>query len=126
MRVIGLPEKVEGKNPVNFIEKWLTTTFGRELFSPMFSVERLHRIPARPPPPWAPPWPFLFKLLNYKYRDAILYNARIWSAALRIDNTKVSPFPDFSAELQKQKAKFTVVKRPIRDLEIKYAMLYPA
>lgn len=40
VRAIGLPERTEGKNPVEFIESWLTKAFGREAFSPMFTVER--------------------------------------------------------------------------------------
>ena len=126
VRAIGLPEKMEGKNPVEFIEKWLIAAFGREAFSPMFSVERAHRVPSRPPQPGAPPRPFLFKFLHYRDRDATLYNARINPAALKVDNTKVSLFPDFSAELQKKRSKFLDVKRRLRDLDLKYAMLYPA
>lgn len=53
IRAIGLPEKVEGKNPVDLFENWLITTFGKEVFSPMFSVERVHRVLGRPPPPGA-------------------------------------------------------------------------
>lgn len=92
----------------------------------MFSVEKVHRVPARPLQPGAPPWPFLFKLLNYKDSDVILYNARIRPEALRIDNAKISLFPNFPADLQKQRAKFTDVKRRLRDLGIKYATFYPA
>lgn len=126
VRAIGMPERMEGRNPVEFIEQWLITAFDREVFSPMFSVECAHRVPARPPQPGAPPRPFLFKLLNYKDRDVILRNARLKPAALKVDNAKISLFPDFSADLQKQQAKFTDVKRRLRDLDLKYAMLYPA
>lgn len=56
----------------------------------------------------------------------ILLNARMKPAALKIDNAKISLFPDFSDDLQKQRAKFTDVKRRLRDLDLKYAMLYPA
>lgn len=72
------------------------------------------------------PTAILLKLLNSKDRDVILHNARIWPEPLRIDNTKVSFFRDFSAELQKQTAKLTDVKRLLRNLDLKYAMLYPA
>lgn len=86
----------------------------------MFSVERAHRVQARPLPPGANPRPFLFKLLNYKDRDVILSKARTMFAALVIDNSKISLFPDFSAELQKQSAKFietppSVLGAAIRD-----------
>lgn len=48
------------------------------------------------------------------------------AGALVIDNTKISLFPDFSAELQKQRVKFINVKRCLRSLELQYAMLYMA
>lgn len=65
IRAVGVPERVEGKNPVAFIEAWLTDTFGCYTLSPMFAVERAHRVPVRPPPQGAPPRLF-FHLLNYK------------------------------------------------------------
>lgn len=99
IHAVGIPGRAEGKNTVAFIEAWLTDTFGCEAFSPMFAVERAHQVPARPPPPGAPPRPFLFRLLNYKDRDAILNKART-AGTLKVDNAKVSLFPDFSAEVQ--------------------------
>ena len=66
IRAIGIPERVEGKDPVAFIEQWLLSTFGQESFTSMFSVERAHRVPMRPLPPGAPPpRTFIFKFLNY-------------------------------------------------------------
>lgn len=50
LRLIGLPEGAEGKDPATFLEQLLVTTYGRETFSPMFAVERAHLMPARPPP----------------------------------------------------------------------------
>lgn len=49
--IVGMPEKDEGKNPVEFIEHWLTATFGKNNLTPFFLVERAHRVPPRPPPP---------------------------------------------------------------------------
>lgn len=125
VHALGIPERAEGKNPVAFIENWLISTFGKEAFSPLFSVERAHRVPSRPLPPGNQPCAFLFKLLNYKDRDAILSKARTMSGAMAIDNSKISLFPNFSAELQKQRAKFTDVKKRLQDFILPYAMLYP-
>lgn len=111
MRALGIPETAEGKNPVAFIEQWLISTFGKDAFSPLFAVERAHRVPSRPLPPGNHPRPFLFKLLNYKDRDAILPKARTMSRAMAINISKVSLFPDFSAELQKQHAKLITLKK---------------
>lgn len=126
MRALGIPERVEGKNPVAFIEQWLVSMFGKDSFSPLFVVERAHRVPLRPLPPGNHPRAFLFKLLNYKDRDTILSKARSMSGNMAIDNSKVSLFPDFSVELQKQHAKFIDLKKRLREHNLQYAMLYPA
>lgn len=126
VRALGIPERAEGKNPADLIEQWLISTFGNEAFSPLFAVERVHRVPTHPLPLGNHPHPFLFKVLNYKDRDAILSKARAMSGNMVIDNSKISLFPDFSAELQKQRTKFNDVKKRLRDLNVQYAMLYPS
>lgn len=125
VRAIGIPEKMEGRNPVDFIEKWLLDKFGKDAFSPMFAVERAHRVPSRPLPPGNPPRAFLFKMLHY--RDIIILSkARTLGDALVIENSKISLFPDFSADVQKQRAQFNDIKKRLRSLELQYSMLYPA
>lgn len=119
---MGIPERAEGKNAVAFIEAWLTDTFGQDAFSPMFAVERAHRVLSRPPQQRAPPCSFLFRLLNYKDRDAILSKARI----LKDDNAQVSLFADFSAKVQRQCSKLLHIKKRLRALNVQYFMLYPA
>lgn len=125
VRALGIPEKTEGKNPVDFIEQWLISTFGRDSFSPLFAVERAHRVPACPLPPGNHPRPFLFKLLNYKDRDAILSKARALSDKMKIDNSRISLFPDFSAELQKKVQPSTKLKRSSESLMYNMACYIP-
>lgn len=48
------------------------------------------------------------------------------SGALVMDNTKMSLFLNYSAEVQKKRAKFTNVKRRLRTLNLQYTMLFPA
>lgn len=52
---MGLPEKTEGRDPTEFVEKWQIDVFGKETFTPFYSVERAHRVPPRPLPPGHPP-----------------------------------------------------------------------
>lgn len=113
VRAMGIPEKAEGKNLVAFIENWLTNTFGEDSFSKMFTVERANRVPAKLPRPGEPPRPFLFKLLNFKDRDAILHQARTRSNLMKID-VRIPFYPDFSAEVQHRRAKFLDVKKRLR------------
>ncbi|XP_073453831.1 uncharacterized protein [Aquarana catesbeiana] len=125
LRFIGIPEKEEGTDPVTFLESILTTQYGREAFSMMFAVERAHRIPARPPPPGAPPRTFIAKFLNFRDRDKVLRLSRE-KGNIQLGNTHVAVFPDFSNAIQKKRAQFQDVKRRLRTLHLKYAMLFPA
>lgn len=43
-----------------------------------------------------------------------------------IQGSKISIYPDFSAAVQKQRAKFADVKKRMRAIPIIYSMLYPA
>lgn len=36
LRLVGLPERVEGSDPVSFLESWLTQEFGKDCLSPCF------------------------------------------------------------------------------------------
>lgn len=125
LRFIGLPETAEGNDPARFLENFLISNFGRDAFSVMFAVERAHRIPARPPPQGAPPRTLIAKFLNFRDRDKILRLTRE-KGNIPHTNTHVAVFPDFSNEVQRQRSRFQDVKRRLRVLHLKYAMLYPA
>ena len=72
VRIVGLPEKTEGRDPTAFVEAWLQEVFGKDAFTPFYSVERAHRVPPRPLPPGNPPRTMLAKLLNFEDKEIIL------------------------------------------------------
>lgn len=76
VRLVGLPERSEGSDPIDFLEKLFVEVFGKESFSPLFSIERAHRVPFRAPPPGGYPRPILMKFLNYKDKVILLQKAR--------------------------------------------------
>lgn len=125
LRILGLPERSEGQRPCDFAERWLKELLPEACFSSLFAVERAHRVPARPPPPGAPPRPFLARMLSSKDRDAALQAARK-IPELKYNGAPISIFPDFSAALQKIRATFTDVKRRLRSRSVPYSMAYPA
>lgn len=122
---IGLPEGSEGSDPATFLEKLLIATYGRDAFLATFVVEQAHHMPARRPPKGAPPRTFIAKLLNFRDRDAVLRLARV-KCNIPFQSGYISAFPDFSVEVQKQRARFSEVKRHLRAHHIKYAMLFLA
>lgn len=76
VRVVGLPERTEGSNPMGFMEKWFTKIFGKESFSPFFAIERAYRIPYRMPAPGGQPRPFLVKLLFFSRKRILYYRSQ--------------------------------------------------
>lgn len=76
IRLVGVPEKAEGRDPVAFLESWLSAMAGKDSLTPFFAIERAHRVPTRPLPPGAPPRPILLKLLHFRDRDLLLRAAR--------------------------------------------------
>lgn len=124
VRLVGVPENAEGRNPVAFFETWLPNVLGKDALSSFFAIERAHRVPTRPFPPGGPPRPILLKLLHFRDRDMILRLARE-KKDLEIGGHKISIYPDFSSEIQRRRMQFTDVKRRLRDLNIPYSMQYP-
>lgn len=125
VRVLGLPEKSEGNNPVEFMEGWFRGMFGKDAFSKMFAIERAHRIAPRVPHPGGQPRPLIVKILFFRDKVTILQKAREMKNIL-YNGARISLYPDFSPELQRQRAKFVECKRSLQRHGLRYALLYPA
>lgn len=85
---MGLPEHAQGFNTTEFADTWLWEIIGKDHISMTFSVERAHRVPARPVPLGSPPRPFLVRLLNNHNRDLILPRVRL-QKEVSFNGTKV-------------------------------------
>lgn len=125
VRVLGLPERSEGNNPIEFMEGWFRDMFGKDSFSSFFAIERAHRVAFRVPSSGGQPRPLIVKFLFFKDKVTILQKAREMKN-IQYNGVSISLYPDFSPELQKQRAKFTECKRRLQQSKISYALLYPA
>lgn len=72
VRIVGLPEWVEGREPTTFVENWQLEIYGKKAFSPFFAVELAHRVLPHPPQPGGLPRSILVRLLHYRDREAVL------------------------------------------------------
>lgn len=108
--IVGVPEKVEGRNPTDYLESLLLSVFGKEMLSPLYSLECAHRVPTRPLPPGAPPRPVWVKLRHYKDRDTILRKA--WELKeITLGGNRVAFYPD----VEKKWAQSLDVKKRLRN-----------
>lgn len=76
LRLVNLPEKVEGKDAVNFLEKWLSDVFGASTFPSPVVIERAHRIGKPPTKPQHYPRILIMKFLNFRDRQRVIQAAR--------------------------------------------------
>lgn len=125
VRIAGLPEKTEGRDPTEFVEKWLLEHFGKKVFTPLFTVEHAHRVPPGALRLGHPPRTLLARLLNCKDKEIVLPQARE-RRNIQYNGVRVSFYPDYSAEVQRCQAEFADVKKRLQQLHATYAMLFLA
>uniref|UniRef100_H3BGA4 L1 transposable element RRM domain-containing protein n=1 Tax=Latimeria chalumnae TaxID=7897 RepID=H3BGA4_LATCH len=99
LRIVGLSEGVEGKDPVAFVEKFLVEVLGETTFPGRVEIERAHRALRPRPKEGEKPRIIIFKVLRFQDKVRILCRARE-KGQLTYLNQKKKFFPDISAELQ--------------------------
>ncbi|XP_078533946.1 uncharacterized protein LOC144820215 [Lissotriton helveticus] len=87
--------------------------------------ERAHRALLAKSLVGARPRPVIARFLNFADRDVILREARKLGE-IRVENSQIMIFPDYSQEVQKMRRSFDAVKAKLRDLKIQYMLLFPA
>uniref|UniRef100_H3B3N7 L1 transposable element RRM domain-containing protein n=1 Tax=Latimeria chalumnae TaxID=7897 RepID=H3B3N7_LATCH len=125
LRIVGLPEGVEGKDPVAFLEDWLPSFLNLPEMTGKLEIERAHCTFMPRPEDSERPRILLFKLLRFHDKEIILRQARK-ANPLRYKNKQIYFFPDMGANLYQKRKSFSEVKRMCKDLEIPFALLYPA
>uniref|UniRef100_H3ASN5 L1 transposable element RRM domain-containing protein n=1 Tax=Latimeria chalumnae TaxID=7897 RepID=H3ASN5_LATCH len=125
LRLVGLPEGEEGRDPVSFLETWLPTVLNMPELIENLEIERAHRSFAPRTRDSDRPRMLLFKLLRYRDKENILRQARKLGT-LTYNNKPIYLFPDMSAELFQKRKSFLGIKRLCKDLDIPFALLFPA
>lgn len=125
IRVIGLPEDVEGSNPTTFFESWIPDLLGLETKAGRVKIERAHRILAPKPGPNQRPRPVLIRFHNFPDKQRVLDAARR-KMTVKYQESNVMFFQDLSAAVVRKRKGFDEVKKRLRDIGVKYMMLYPA
>lgn len=121
LRILNIPEQVEGHDAVGFLEKLIPQILGNDNFTSNITLERAHRVGKKSDRPR----PFIAKFLNLRDKEKVLRLARS-KGETTYENKKISFFPDYSIDLQRRRDEFRDVKQRLREKEIEYALMYPA
>lgn len=123
LRLVGFPEGVEGRNPVDFMKEWLPKILGKE--DEIYEIERAHRTLQRRPAENGKPRAILIRLLRYGDTLKII-NAAREKGKLTYGNSTIMIFRDMSSTLFRKRQDFSALKRHLRNNDVTYAMLHPA
>lgn len=127
VRLVGLPEKTEGQDATEFLEKWIPEALNMEPREGLV-VERAHRIGAPPSNDsrTAHPRTLIMKFLNFKDRERVLKAARTKGQVL-YQNKPVRFYVDLSAGVHRMQRDYDEVRKKLRDRGIhKHRIIFPA
>lgn len=131
-RIIGLPEDTEGTNPLKFFEKWIPDYLNLDTKAGKVKLERAHRSLAPKPVLNRRPRPVIVRFHNFQDKQRVmaaaskrfaLNNSKQTSDA---DTPRISFFNDYSAAVVQKRKAFNEVKIRLREMQMEYALLYPA
>ncbi len=95
IRIVGMKEGSERRNPVKFFSEWLPNILGEQHFSEQLDIERAHRNLNPVPNPDKPPRPILVRLLRHQDREKILRLSK-QKGEITMDGRRIRIFPDMS------------------------------
>ncbi|KAL1276493.1 hypothetical protein QQF64_036116 [Cirrhinus molitorella] len=124
LRLVGLPEGAEGRDPCSFLEKWIPEVLEGVTLQSSGTLERAHRIgPARDSK--APRRTLIMRFLNYKDKQAVFAAART-KQDIRYNNQQIRFFEDLANGIHQRRKQFDPIRQELRDLGIRHGVIHPA
>ena len=126
IRIVGLPEGLEGGSPSEFISKLLRSLVGNDVFPTPPELDRAHRAPAPKPALGQRPRAIIARFHRYQDKERVLRWARLQKEGIKFDGNRILFFPDMSAGLAKQRATFKNIKAKLYAAGITFSLRHPA
>lgn len=126
IRIIGLPESIEGPRPTEFFSNLLVELLGDEVLHSPPELDRAHRSLVAKPRPGAKPRPVIIRLHRYQTKELIIREARKKRGSLQYQGAAVQIFEDYTPEVMEQRLKYRDIMAKLYNLGLKPALLFPA
>nr|XP_021325841.1 uncharacterized protein LOC550357 isoform X3 [Danio rerio] len=125
IRIVGLPESIEGPRPTNFFSEMLAEVFGDQILASPPELDRAHRIPAPKPAPGQRPRPVVLRFHRYQVKDLVVRESRK-KGILTFRNHKIRIFEDYSPDVLKLRSEFKDAMAELYKRGLRPALLFPA
>lgn len=126
LRIIGLPESIEGPRPTAFFSDLLVEMFGRQILQSPPELDRAHRALTARPPPGAKPRAVIIRFHRYQTRELVVQEARKRRGNLQYQGKPIRIFEDYTPEVLEQRTKYREVMSSLYNLGLKPSLLFPA
>lgn len=126
IRVVGIPESVEGPKPTTFFAELLMEVFGEGFLESPPECDRAHRTLSEKPKQGQRARPVIIRLHRYQVKERIIREARARRGKLHYRGSPVSIYEDYAPEVVEQRQKYREVMSELYNLGFKPALLFPA
>ncbi|XP_061915196.1 uncharacterized protein LOC133657643 [Entelurus aequoreus] len=126
IRIVGVPENIEGPNPTTFFSQLLVEVLGEHTLSSTPELDRAHRSLTAKPGPGERPRAIVICFHRFQTRELVVREARKRRGKLRYKDSPIHIFEDYCPEILEQRAVYRDVMRDLYNLGLKPALHYPA
>ncbi|KAJ8361771.1 hypothetical protein AAFF_G00422220 [Aldrovandia affinis] len=126
IRVIGLPESIEGTRPAAFFSGLLVELLGDGVLPSPPELDRAHRALTAKPAPGSRPRAVIMRVHHYKIKEAIVQESRRRRGELSYRGKPVAIFEDYCPEVVEQRTVYREVMSALYQRGFKPSLLYPA
>ncbi|KAI4898779.1 hypothetical protein NFI96_006419 [Prochilodus magdalenae] len=102
IRIIGLPEEIEGQRPTTFFAELLSEVFGDAFPSPP-EVDRAHRALSAKPRTGGKPRTVIIRLHHFQNKERIIQGARARRGKLQFRGKPIFIFEDYAPDVLEQR-----------------------
>lgn len=125
VRILGLPESIEGPRPTTFFSQLLVDVLGSQEISTPPELDRAHRSLAPKPAPGQRPRPVILRFHRFQVKDLVIRESRK-KGELLYQGHKIRIFEDYCPEVLKLRAEYKEVMSSLYKRGLRPALLYPA
>ena len=125
VRVVGVPELLEGNRPTTFFSKMFMDVLGDEVLSSPPELCRAHRTSAVRPGPREKPRTVIVCFHHFQLKELVMREARK-RGSLEFNGHKIRFYEDYTADVLQQRGEYKVQMSDLYKMGLRPSLLFPA